>query len=74
MALKPLSHFTWEGAAENLDRLAIANRRALLDWLDSLTTEESIRVFENLSGSLPEFHADRLPKPPPVVLFPVWRP
>lgn len=64
---------TWDGAAERFARLAAANRRAWIEWLDSLTPDESVRVFQELTASHPEVAEDRLPKPEPVVLWRLWR-
>ncbi len=65
--------FTWEGSAARIDRMGEANRRAEEAWLRSLTIEESVRVFEDLSRGIPELVARSEPDPPPVVLFRLWR-
>jgi len=65
--------YTWEGAAAQLDRLAKANASADEAWLRSLSVEESIRVFEDLSPGIPELSVATDLDPPPVVLFRLWR-
>jgi hypothetical protein len=64
--------FTWNGAAERLERLALANRRATIERLRSLSEEESIAIFEDLSEGIPEIENESK-SPPPVVLFRIWR-
>jgi hypothetical protein len=66
--------YTWDGAALRLERLAEANARADKAWLTGLSTEESIRVFEDLCQGIPEISPVPYRDPPPVVLFPIWRP
>ena len=65
--------FTWDGSRERLMRLGEANRKAWLEWLRSLTPEESTRVFEDLSEGIPELDKDRPASPPPVSLFRLWK-
>ena len=65
--------FTWEGSANRLDRLARANAHADAAWLRSLSIEESILVFEDLSRGIPELGERVEPDPPPVVLSRLWR-
>ncbi len=66
--------YTWDGAARRLERLAKANAQADEAWLAALSTEESIRIFEDLCQGIPEISPAPHRDPPPVVLFPIWRP
>ncbi|MBI5366665.1 MAG: hypothetical protein HZA54_06485 [Planctomycetes bacterium] len=51
----------------------MANDRAQGEYLRSLTQEESLAVFMELCEGIPELRSYRPPKPPPVVLFRLWR-
>jgi len=65
--------YTWDGAAERLERMAARIARADEEWLRSLTMEESIRIFEDLCQGIPEVEPRPDRDPPPVVLFRIWR-
>jgi len=67
------ANFTWEGSAARLDRMAKANARADAERLRSLSIEESIRLFEDLSRGIPELSERPELDPPPVVLFRLWK-
>ncbi len=73
MASRSTPTFTWDGAAAALRRMAEANRKAHLAWLDSLTDVESAAVLEDLCQGFPELEETRPPKEPPIVLFRIWR-
>lgn len=70
----PRPPFTWTDAPDRLRRFEAANRRAWIEWLDSLTPQTSVEAFEDLCRLHPEVADDRLPKPPPVVLASIWKP
>jgi hypothetical protein len=72
--MQPRIEFSWEGARESQDRLAAANERAWRAHLASLTTAESIRIFEELCEGIPELDRERPPLGHPVPLFRLWRP
>jgi hypothetical protein len=65
--------FTWEGAAALWDRMGAANRRAEQAWLESLTVDEAIALFEDVCRGVPELDRADIPDDPPVVLFLLWR-
>jgi hypothetical protein len=65
--------FTWKGSAARLDRLAKANAQADGDWLRSLSIEDSVLLFEDLSRGIPELSEHPDLDPPPVVLWRLWR-
>lgn len=64
---------SWEGAAERFRRLGEANRKATERWLQSLTIEKSIAVFEDLCRGAPELNVERTPQGHPIPLFRLWR-
>jgi hypothetical protein len=66
-------NYTWEGAAERLQRMAARVARSDEAWLRSLSVEESIRIFEDLCRGIPEIPLRAERAPPPVVLFRIWR-
>lgn len=65
--------YTWIDAGARLHRLAKANAEADASWLRSLSIEDAVAIFEDLSRGIPELNerADR--DPPPVVLVRIWR-
>jgi hypothetical protein len=67
-------NYTWRDATEHLDHLAKVNARADEAWLRSLTMDQSVLIFEDLSRGIPEVRATSELDPPPVVLLRIWRP
>jgi hypothetical protein len=65
--------YTWQGAAERLERLAAGNARADQAWLRSLSIGESIAIFEDLCRGIPELSITPELDPPPVALWRIWR-
>ncbi|MBI3098551.1 MAG: hypothetical protein HYY93_09970 [Planctomycetes bacterium] len=73
MIIPARSHYTWEHARERIDRMAEANRVATEEWLRSLTPEESISIFEDLSRGLPENDRTLEREDHPVPLHKIWK-
>lgn len=52
--MKKRVQYTWEGAREAWRRMGEAAEKAHTRWLRSLTIEESVAIFEDLSRGIPE--------------------